>query len=657
MFKARSIWISVLVVAIVSSIRELPAVAESGSVTIDTAKTGEPISKYVYGQFIENQGRCFYGGIWAEMLEDRKFFYPINFYFPWGENKFKSPWKPIGFDTIVVMDTEKVFVGEHTPRIDLDGRKPRGITQDNLGLIKGKKYNGRIILAGDNSVKVQVSLVWGPRPDDRQTITVSNLTNEYKKTPFSFTAGVDTDYGRLEIVSQDKGTLYIGTVSLMPADNIQGTRADVIKLLKEMNSNIYRWPGGLYVNDYKWRSYVGDIDRRAPRQNRVYWSDDVASRDFGPDEFMSFCRVLKTEPYVMVSATSQGDDIMAAEEVEYFNGSIDSPMGKLRAENGHPESYNVKWWGVGNEMWGAMPVADYIIRHNKIAGAMRKADPSIKLVAAGGLGIGEDIAREHGWAVVNWSEEMLKGCADYMDLISEHIYGGYADSVVEHARQIPRAVRHTVEAHRNFRRELDSLRGKNIRLALDEFNHFWYSTQIYGEAAPRYYFREALGVAAGLHEIYRNSDMIFMANTHPVNVHGQVKTTKTDAALETTGLVWKLYRNHFGNLPVAVTTNLSLLDSEDYPVDVVAALTEDRKALTIGIVNPTEQKYEIGVELNGAKLTGEGQLWLIANSNPMAYNEPGAPDRVKIEEKTFSYISNKLDVSPLSISLYKLPIR
>jgi alpha-N-arabinofuranosidase len=657
MCKVRSIWISVLAVVIISSIRELSAVAESGSVTIDTAKTGEPISKYVYCQFIENQGRCFYGGIWAEMLEDRKFFYPINFYFPWGENKFKSPWKPIGFDTIVVMDKEKVFVGEHTPRIDLDGRKPRGIMQDNLGLIKGKKYDGRIILAGDNSVKVQVSLVWGPRPGDRQTITISNLTNEYKKTPFSFTAGVDTDYGRLEIVSEDKGTLYIGTASLMPADNIQGMRADVIKLLKEMNSNIYRWPGGIYVNDYKWRSYIGDIDKRAPRQNRVYWSDDVASRDFGPDEFMAFCRVLKTEPYVMVSATSQGDDIMAAKEVEYFNGSIDSPMGKLRAENGHPEPYNVKWWGVGNEMWGAMPVADYIIRHNKIAKAMRKADPSIKLVAVGGLGAGEDIARERGWVVVNWSEEMLKGCADYMDLISEHIYGGYADSVVEHARQIPRAVRHNVEAHRNFRRVLDSIRGRSICLALDEFNHFWYSTQIYGEAAPRYYFREAFGVAAGLHEIYRNSDMIFMANTHPVNVHGQVKTTKTDAALETTGLVWKLYRNHFGNLPVAVTTNLSLLDSEDYPVDVVAALTEDRKALTIGIVNSTERKYEIGMELKGARLTGEGQLWLIANSNPMAYNEPGVPDRVKIEEKTFSYISNKLDVSPLSISLYKLSIR
>ena len=60
---------------------------------------------------------------------------------------------------------------------------------------------------------------------------------------------------------------------------------------------------------------------------------------------------------------------------------------------------------------------------------------------------------------------------------------------------------------------------------------------------------------------------------------------------------------------------------------------------------------------NGAKLTGEGQLWLIANSNPMAYNEPSLPDRVKIEDKTLSGISNKLDVSPLSISLYKLPIQ
>jgi len=110
--------------------------------------------------------------------------------------------------------------------------------------------------------------------------------------------------------------------------------------------------------------------------------------------------------------------------------------------------------------------------------------------------------------------------------------------------------------------------------------------------------------------------------------------------LKLPGWHWKLYYNHFGNVPVSVASKAD-------PLDIVAAWTEDRKALTIGIVNPTEQKYEITMELNGAQLAGQGQLWQIANPDPMVYNEPGVPDRVKIEEKSVSGISNELDASAI----------
>jgi len=603
----------------------------SPAIKIDAGKTSEPISKYIYGQFIEHLGRCIYGGIWAEMLEDRKFYYPVG--------AKESPWKVIGDAANVKMSKDNPFVGEHTPEVCVPAAGTVcGIQQGELGLVKGKEYSGRIVLAGDKSVKVNVSLVWGPSESKRQTVTVGKVSSKYASTPLRFKPGGNTDKGRLEILGSGKGTVRIGTVSLMPADNIKGMRADTIKLLKELNSPIYRWPGGNFASGYDWRDGIGERDKRPPRRNPAW--EGLEHNDFGLDEFIVFCREVGTEPLITVNS-GFGDDHSAAEEIEYANGSRDTPMGKWRAANGHPEPYHAKWWCIGNEMYGGwqlgyMSLDHYIRKHNLFARAMRKVDPAVKLTAVGEVG--------------RWSEGMLRNCANYMDLISEHFYKGAKKTVMEHVRQAPDAVRGIVTAHRDYRKRFDSLKGKDIRVAIDEWN-YWYGEHIFGELGTRYFQRDALGIAAGLHEMVRNSDIVFMANyAQTVNVIGAIKTTKTDAAFETTGLVLKLYRNHFGQIPVAVT-------GEAYPLDVVAAWTGNKKALTIGIVNPTDKKCELPVELQGAKLTGKGTLRVIAHSDPMAYNEPGKPPNVVIEEKTVNGISDRLDAAPYSVNIYELAVR
>jgi alpha-N-arabinofuranosidase len=185
---------------------------------------------------------------------------------------------------------------------------------------------------------------------------------------------------------------------------------------------------------------------------------------------------------------------------------------------------------------------------------------------------------------------------------------------------------------------------------MTEWN-YWYGPYLFGELGTRYFHKDALGIAKGLHEYFRHSDIIFLANyAQTVNVIGCIKTTKTAAAFETTGLALKLYRNHFGTVPVTVT-------GDAYPLDVAAAWTSDRKALTVAIVNPTEQEHELPVDLEGARLSGRGRLWLIANEDPMAYNEPGKDPSVRIVEKKIDSLSNKLKVPALSISLYLLPVK
>ncbi len=417
-------------------------------------------------------------------------------------------------------------------------------------------------------------------------------------------------------------------------------------MLKESGFTVYRWPGGTFANGYHWREAVGDRDRRPPRLNMAYWSEDVESNDFGLDEFMTFLQVVDAEPYIVVSAIEESDAQMAAEEVEYLNGPAGEGLGALRAANGHPEPYNVRFWGIGNETWLVMPPAEYLDLHIQIVEAMRQVDPTIQIIAVSGSGF-EGIP-----GVSDWTKSMLTRAADYMNLISEHIYPPSSNDLVEHSQKIARAVRINAEAMRGYREQLEPLQGKDIRLVLDEWNYSWEDrAQIYGEAGPRYFFRDALGVATGLHEMFRQSDVIFMANTHPINVHGQVKTTQTEAAIEVTGLVWELYRHHFGSLPVAVSSTSA------GPLDVVAAWTEDHTALTVAIVNPTASGYTLTLDLKNAQLTGAGRLWVITHSDPMAYNEPGQPLRVVIEERSLSDISSELSVPSLSISLYELPAR
>jgi alpha-N-arabinofuranosidase len=190
---------------------------------------------------------------------------------------------------------------------------------------------------------------------------------------------------------------------------------------------------------------------------------------------------------------------------------------------------------------------------------------------------------------------------------------------------------------------------KDIRIAMDEWN-FWYGDYIYGELGVRYFLKDALGVAIGLHEYFRNSEMYYMANyAQTVNVIGCIKTTRTDAAFATTGLVLKLYRQHVGSIPIEIS-------GTPEPLDVTAALTEDKKYVTIGIVNPTEEKVKIPIKMANRSLNKAGKHWIITGKHAMVYNEPGKKPNVEIEENNFKF-SDMFTVLPISVNLYKFELQ
>lgn len=588
---------------------------------IDTTKTGAPISKYIYGQFIEHLGHCIYGGIWAEVLDDRKFFYPAG--------APESPWKaPSGG---VDMIKEAAFVGEHSPQI----AGGHTLLQSGLGLIKGKRYEGRIILSGSGTVRV--TLAWGDAPGDRAEVTIEGLTSEFKTFPLVFKSGASTDEARIEIAAAE--TIRVGTLSLMPEDNVNGMRRDTLGLLKKLNAPIYRWPGGNFVSGYNWKDGIGERDKRPPRKNPAW--KGVEHNDFGIHEFMLFCEELNTEPYIAVNS-GLGDVQLAKEEVEYVNGGEDTPMGRLRASNGHPAPWHCVYWSVGNEMYGSwqlgnVPLDQYQQRHNEFAKAMRAADSSIKLIGVGDSGS-------------PWSAGMLANCADHMDLLSEHFYCGAKPGLLEHVAQIPENVRRKAETHRKYLKEIPALQGKTIPIALDEWN-YWYGPDIFGEIGTRYFVKDGLGIAAGIHEYTRQSDVIFMANyAQTVNVIGAIKADKTAAAFETTGLVLMLYRNHYGETPVAVTGDLAGLD-------VAAAWNKERSALTVGVVNPLGQDVSLKLNVTGATLSNRARVWRIAGPEPMAHNDPKTPDVIELVQDKATAIDEGVKLPKWSVNLFEIPVK
>ncbi len=672
-------------VLVVLAVGVLPAMALEA--TIDAGKTGAPIHRYMYGQFTELLGNMFENGFWSEMISDRKFFYPVNSserLEPVNTKRFFNRWRPVGPDAAVVMDTKTPYVGDHTPLIKV-GTAATGIQQTGLALRKGRSYTGRIVLEGDPRAKVEVSLVWGPNPADQQKVALAPLSHDYIKQPLQFTAGANTEQGRIEIVATGEGSFHIGAVSLMPADNVHGFRADIIKLLKELDAGIYRWPGGNMVSGYDWRDGIGDPDKRAPRYDYAW--NTVELNDVGTDEFMILCGLIGVDPYMCVNA-GLGDAYSAAQWLEYCNGSADTPMGKLRAANGHPQPYQIKWWGIGNEMYGQwqlghMSIDHFILKHNAFAKAMRQVDPSIVLIASGATPFETSTTSRHHRKPLpsklpyeygspeDWSGRLLAGSSDYFEVLSEHFYP-VADSafdvekqefvrgddpLVDRVRRVANRVRCTIEAWQEYQKRMPDLKKKNMTIAIDEWS------------GGRGGFMSSLCAAACLQEMFRYSDVIQMSGHTAAS--SCVAYDRAGSVFSTTGLVFKLYRQHFGTIPVEVTGDAPPHElkgtigvdkptvssgSRTYPLDVAAAWTADKKTLTVAIVNATETAQQIRLNFKGVTLSDKGKVWKIVAPNANARNDVGQAPQVSLVDSALSEKPAAVSVEPISISLYELGI-
>lgn len=182
----------------------------------------------------------------------------------------------------------------------------------------------------------------------------------------------------LEVV----GSVDIDEVSLMPMDNVGGVRKEFYEAYKSWRPGIFRYPGGSFADMTcaHWRDGIGDIDQRAPL--KITANDYDQRLEFGTDEYLKFCESIGIEPHIVTNLVN-GTPEEAADWVEYCNGSADTPMGRLRTENGRTQPYKVRYWELGNEQWSDTKwTAERSLLFNE---AMKKKDSSILTIVDGNV--------------------------------------------------------------------------------------------------------------------------------------------------------------------------------------------------------------------------------------------------------------------------------
>ncbi len=524
------------------------------------------INPYIYGTFIEHIETCIYNGIWSEVIMDRKFYAPIG--------KDVSQWS-IKKGT-VDSGSESPFEGKYSPVLNKDSSIiQRGIAVDS------KNYNGYLYAKGNGTLTLIYTI---DSKEVRKEIKVSS--SDYQKYTYSFLSPSKTKKATLEILS-DTGNISIDSLSLMPEDNYYGMRKDTLEKLKELNAPFYRWPGGNFVSGYDFYDGIGDRDKRPTKRNLNYIgledsfandADRLASdlinigslgfygafepNDFGLDEFIKMCRYLNAEPNIVVNS-GLGSAQMAKDEVEYCNGS----EGRYASLRPQKESYNVKYFSIGNEMngdWqlGHTDINTYTERHNTFAKAMKSVDPNIKIIAVG------DNAS-------SWTQAMVNACKNQMDYTSEHFYAERVeDNVKEHILSMKKQAEMRINNHRSINGIGD------IKIAIDEYAY------MNAEAPSR--MKDGMGIASGVNEMIKNGDVVSIAcYSSTVNAtQGQIITDNFASYLEGSGYALSLYKDNLKNHYLPMKYRLSAGD-EYY--EAIMTINKEKTEVALAVINTTDK--------------------------------------------------------------------
>lgn len=630
---------------------------------LDATKTIAPIQPTMYGIFFEDINFAADGGLYAELVKNRSFEFeqPMMGWLQPASDPYASNENSGIAHTLNYADNKtnknvlriKLYQGENYSLINEGFR--------GMGIRKGQTYNLSFYAANiDSSVNAIIFQLIDPNDQVIATTRIKPNQQDWKRYTAKLVAKKTEEKARLKITFEGSGTLDMDMISLFPADTWKGRpnglRKDLVQMLADLKPGFLRFPGGCIIEGrtlaqrYQWKNTLGSAGKRPTMVSR--WNSEFKHR-LTPDYFQSFglgfyeyfqlaedigaeaipvlncgmaCQFNSGELVPVTELDSYIQD--ALDLVEFANGSVDTPWGKVRAEMGHPEKFNLKYIGIGNEQWGPQ----YIERFKMFQDVLKKKHPEIVLISgAGPFPDGPHFEYSH--------KELKKLNAEIID---EHYYKDI-DWFTKNADRY------------------DSYDRSGPKIFAGE-----YAAQSVATVSPdnKNTWMTALVEAAFMTGLERNADLVHMTSYAPLMAH-------TEAWQWSPNMIW------FNNLDVLATANYQIqqLFSQNKGSDLLrisyeskpvigqeglfssAVKDEKNKSVIIKLINTKPQP--VSVSISGVALSKSNARQLQLFAKPESENSFANPQAISSVTRKVETKNGKLELTlaEYSVNLITLPIK
>lgn len=601
------------------------------AITVHADKPGAAINPSMWGAFFEDINFGADGGLYAELVKNRGFEFPDPLM---GWTKI-SPSLARG-ELTVRTDAPFNAKNAHYVRIQSGGTAPFGLSNEGfrgMGVRRDEAYDFSVRIrnvSGAPTLRVQL---YGGDGTLLDSVDLKQFSGDWRK----YTATLhphDTDpKARLAVLVDGKGTLDVDFISLFPQRTWKnrpgGLRADMVQALADLHPGFLRFPGGCIVEGsvlerrYQWKNTIGPVEERPLLINRWNYEflhrptpDYYQSFGLGFFEFFQLCEDIGAQPLPILNCGmacqfNSGelcpiDQLQpyirdALDLIEFANGPTNSVWGAKRAAMGHPEPFNMKMMGIGNEQWGQQ----YIDRYTKFAAAIKAKYPNIQLVSAAGPEPG-DKRFQFAWSKLR---EL------HADIIDEHCYA-------------------KPDWFYNNTHRYDRYDRNGPKVFMGE-----YAAQSVGIVSTknRNNLECALSEAAYLTGLERNADVVRMASYAPLFAN-------TEAWQWTPDLIWA------DSLNIALTPNYYVqqlfsrnrgdvilpLDLSDAQGLYASAVRDDAAGeIVLKVVNSSNRSAATQVSLDGISATDSAREMVLSGALKDE-NSVGKPPRVKPVESSFT---------------------
>lgn len=614
---------------------------------LDFKDTGVKIQPTMYGIFFEDINFAADGGLYAELVKNRSFEFelPLMGWEQPNSDKHKSNDNSGYADAI----ESGHATNKHFCRIQVKNDKGYSLVNEGfrgIGVKANDLYNVSVMAANQegNISKIKFQFIDAAGAVIGET-SVSPSGKDWKKYTAQIKATKTEAKGKLKITFEGKGTIHMDMVSIFPKETWKnrpnGMRKDLAQKLYDLNPGFLRFPGGCIVEGrvleqrYQWKKSVGAVEDREMIINR--WNTEFEHRPT-PDYFQTFglgffeyfqlAEDIGAEPLPVLSCGiacqfNTGEMVPMAnldpyiqdaiDLIEFANGSTTSKWGKLRADMGHPESFNMKFIGVGNEQWGP----DYIERYKVFEKAIHAKYPNIKIVSGSGpFPDGEYF--DYGW------KELKKLNAQVID---EHFYNkpewfkANATRYDKYDRKGPKIFAGEYAA-------------QSVAIASAENKNNWDC---------------ALAEAAFMTGLERNAEVVNLTSYAPLFAH-------VDAWQWTPDLIWfnnlesyatpnyyvqQMYAQNPGTNLISVTAGGKAVTGQN-GMYATAVTDKTTKEVIIKIVNTTANAQKADFTVKGSKLGVHGKMTTLKSDNLSGENSFGK-ETISPKESSISLKSNAID--------------